>query len=108
MSVWRHLLVSVALVGLAAALPAMASEQLAIKGTCIACHQARQKVVGPSWHDVAAKYKGQADAPRLLAERVRKGGGKNVWGPLLMPPVPRDKLNDAELAAVIAWVLKTP
>lgn len=108
MSVWRPLLVSIALVGLAAALPAMASEPLATKGACIACHLAKQKLVGPSWHDVAVKYKSQADAPRMLAERVRKGGGKNVWGMLPMPPLPREKLNDAELNAVIAWVLKTP
>jgi len=108
MSVWRQLLLSIALVGLAAAVPVMASEALAQKGACIACHLPKQKLVGPSWHDVAAKYKGQADAPRMLAERVRKGGGKNVWGPLPMPPAGRDKLSDAELATLITWVLKTP
>lgn len=90
-----------------AAPAAFASEQIAVKATCASCHTAAKKLVGPSWHDVAARYKGKADAPKLLAERVRKGG-KDVWGPVPMLPMGPDKINDADLKTVIAWILKTP
>jgi cytochrome c len=87
--------------------PAAASEQISVKATCATCHAATKKIIGPSWHDVAVKYKGKADAPALLAQRVRKGG-KDVWGPVAMMPLGPDRISDADLKAMIAWVLKTP
>lgn len=86
---------------------ALASEKIATQAGCVACHATAKKVIGPSYKEVAARYKGQANAPALLAERVRKGG-KGVWGVIAMPPTPADKLNDADLKAVVAWILKTP
>lgn len=82
-----------------------ASEALAKKGSCIACHATDKKLVGPSYREIAARYKGQAAAPAQLAERVRKGS-KDVWGTVPMPATDRARLNDAELKALIAWVLK--
>lgn len=87
--------------------PASASQQIATKAGCTACHAVDKKLVGPSYRDVAAKYRGRADAAALLAERVRKGG-KGVWGQVPMLPVDAAKISDADLKAVIAWVLKTP
>lgn len=75
------------------------------KAGCLACHAKDKKMVGPAYKDVAAKYKGQADAPAKLAESVRKGS-KGVWGPVPMPPTPPDKISDADLKAAIEWVLK--
>lgn len=86
--------------------PALASEQLATKAGCATCHAADKKLIGPSWHDVAAKYKGRADAPAVLAAYVRVGG-KGAWGPLPMAPVDAAKINDADLKTLLAWVLKT-
>jgi cytochrome c len=63
--------------------------------------------VGPSWKDVAARYKGQAGAMAQTTERVRKGSN-GVWGAVPMVPVPPKTLSDADLKAVLAWVLKTP
>ena len=82
-------------------------EQVAAKAGCMACHLVDKKLVGPSYRDVAAKYKGQANAPALLFQRVRKGG-PGVWGPVPMAPTDVSKLSDADLKATIAWVLKTP
>jgi cytochrome c len=64
-----------------------------------------KKIVGPAYKDVAAKYKGDAGAAARLAEKVRKGG-TGVWGQIPMPPNPPDKISDADLKAVLAWVLK--
>lgn len=76
------------------------------KAGCMACHTVDKKVVGPAYKDVAAKYKGHADAVALLTDKVRKGGS-GVWGPIPMPPNPADKISDADLKAVVEWVLKS-
>ncbi len=81
---------------------AQASEELAKKYNCLACHQADKKLVGPSYQEVAAKYKGQADAPAKLAAKV-KAGGVGVWGQIPMPPNPT--VPDADLNALVAWIL---
>ena len=41
---------------------ASADLALAKKSGCLACHSIEKKIVGPSWKDVAAKYKGDAGA----------------------------------------------
>jgi cytochrome c len=87
------------------ALPAQANQALAQKAGCMACHSADKKLVGPAYKDVAAKYKGQADAPAKLAEKARKGG-TGVWGQIPMPPNAVEKVSDADLKAVIDWILK--
>ena len=74
------------------------------KAGCLACHTKDKKLVGPAYKDVAAKYKGQADAVAKLSEKVRKGG-QGVYGPVPMPPTGADKISDADLKAAIEWVL---
>ncbi|HHW78433.1 MAG TPA: c-type cytochrome [Xanthomonadaceae bacterium] len=81
---------------------AQASEELAKKYNCLACHQTDKKLVGPSYQEVAAKYKGQADAPALLAKKVKEGG-VGVWGQIPMPPNPT--VPDADLSALVTWIL---
>ena len=85
-----------------AAPSAQASEALAEKNNCLGCHSVEEKVVGPAFKDVAAKYKGQKDAAAMLADKVKKGGSGN-WGTVKMPPNP--KISDKELKQIIAWVL---
>ncbi len=82
--------------------PAQASEELAKKYNCLACHQTDKKLVGPSYQDVAAKYKGQADAADKLAAKV-KAGGVGVWGQVPMPPNPT--VPDADMKALVTWIL---
>lgn len=84
---------------------ANASLQLAQKGGCVACHTVEKKLVGPAYKDVAEKYKGQKDAAAKLFDKVRQGGS-GTWGTISMPATGADKLNDADLKAVIDWVLK--
>ena len=35
---------------------------------CLACHAVDKKLVGPSYKDVAAKYKGDKTAPDMIAK----------------------------------------
>ncbi|MDH4188951.1 MAG: c-type cytochrome [Betaproteobacteria bacterium] len=92
-----------ALAGLAAAPVASADEALAKKHNCLACHQIAAKSVGPAYKEVAKKYKGQAGATAMLAGKV-KAGGSGTWGPIPMPPNPA--VSDADIAKLVAWILK--
>jgi len=74
------------------------------KAGCMACHAKDKKLVGPSFKDIAAKYKGQ-DVSAKLVDKVRKGGA-GTFGPIPMPPNPVDKISDAELKAAIDYILK--
>ena len=96
---------SAALLGLTAALaaaPALAQEQLAQKSGCFACHTVDKKLVGPAYKDVAAKYKGQKDAEAKLFKKVKEGG-TGVWGTVPMPP--NSHVPDADIKALVKWVL---
>lgn len=86
---------------LLAAPSAHASGALATKYACAACHQADKKVVGPSWKDIATKYRGQMSAEALAASIKKGSTGK--WGPMPMPA--QAHVPDADLAALAAWVL---
>ena len=90
----------------ALSLPAWADPEAAMKkANCLTCHSKDKKVVGPSFQDIAAKYKGQADAPAKLFDKVRKGGS-GVWGPVPMSPNPASAISDADLKEAIAFILK--
>jgi cytochrome c len=83
---------------------AQASEDLAKKNGCLACHAVDKKLVGPSYKDIAAKYKGQADAEAKLVKKVKEGG-KGVWGEVPMPP--NAAVKDDDIKALVKWVLAT-
>lgn len=93
---------ALALVGAALALPANADEALAKKHNCLACHQVDKKSVGPSYQDIAKKYKGQ-NAAAQLEQKVKKGG-VGVWGKIPMPPNPA--VPDGDIRKLVDWVLK--
>jgi cytochrome c len=84
------------------AAPAFASADLAQKKSCLACHAADKKLVGPSYKDVAAKYAGQKDAAAKLAEKIQKGG-VGAWGQVPMPANPQ--VNAEEAKQLATWVL---
>lgn len=87
--------------GLAA--PAFADLQLAQSKNCMACHGVDKKVIGPSFKDVAAKYKDTKGAVDLLAGKIIKGGS-GVWGPVPMPA--NTQVSDADAKKLAAWVLQ--
>jgi cytochrome c len=89
------------LVAACAAFPAFADPKLAEKKNCLACHNIKDKVVGPALKDVAAKYADQADASKMLAEKIQKGG-VGTWGQIPMPP---NDVNAAEAKQLADWVL---
>jgi len=86
---------------------AMADLDLAKKSGCLACHSVDKKVVGPAWKDVAAKYKGQADAKATLITKVAKGGKGNwtkVTGGAPMPPY-SPRVSDANIEKLVDFIM---
>lgn len=75
------------------------------KSGCMACHAKDKKLVGPSFKEIAAKYKGK-DASAQLFDKVRKGGS-GVFGPIPMSPNGPDKIADQDLKDAIAVILKS-
>jgi cytochrome c len=84
------------------AAPAFASLDLAKSKQCMSCHGEDKKVVGPAYKDVAAKYKGQADAVAKLTAKI-KNGSSGAWGPV---PMPANKVTDEEAKTLAEWVMK--
>ena len=78
-----------------------AGEKLAKDKGCTACHAVDKKIIGPAYKEVAKKYKGDAKAPAMLAEKIVKGG-QGVWGPIPMPP---NKVTDDEAKKLVAYVM---
>jgi len=76
-------------------------EDMPAKYACTSCHAVDNKLVGPSFKEVAAKYRGQ-DVEAKLVEKV-KNGGTGVWGQVPMPPNPQ--VPDPDLHAVVKWIL---
>lgn len=88
----------------AAAVPAASGKDvktlLAANG-CMACHALDQKVVGPGFAEVAARYKGK-DSVAAVAANIRSGGA-GKWGPVPMPPF--SQLSAADAASLAKYVL---
>lgn len=87
---------------IAVSFSANASDELAKKHACFACHTVDKKVVGPSYKDVAAKYRADKEAPAKLAAKV-KNGSQGVWGNVPMPP--NAAVPEADIKALVKWIL---
>lgn len=72
------------------------------KNACLACHAMDSKGLGPSFREIARKYKDHADAVNYLSGKI-KGGGQGVWGSM---PMPAQALNAAEAGRLAQWLAK--
>jgi cytochrome c len=68
---------------------------------CFNCHHASQKLIGPSFNDIAERYKGNPAAFDSSVERVIKGSSK-IWGEIPMLPHPNLKRN--QVASMVRWI----
>jgi len=73
---------------------ASAQEDLAKSSGCLNCHAVDTKKVGPAFKDVAAKYKGKADAEATLTTKLSEGKGH-----------PAIKAKPDDVAKLVKWVL---
>lgn len=89
----------------AAARPAAAHPGLpaARQNACLACHGVTNKIVGPGFNEIAAKYKGDASAEAALIKKV-KTGSTGTWGPVPMPA--QAHVKDDQIKTIVAWILE--
>jgi len=79
------------------------AETLAQKSGCLMCHGIDAAIIGPSYKDVAKKYKDDKSAEARLIEKV-KVGGSGVWGKMPMP-ANSPKVKDDDIKSIVKWVL---
>jgi cytochrome c len=83
----------IAAAGVSFAGVASAQADLAQKN-CGSCHALDTKKMGPSFKDIAKKFKGNASAEADIVAKLKSGKGH-----------PAVKASDAELAGIVKWVL---
>ncbi|WP_295128296.1 ThuA domain-containing protein [uncultured Chitinophaga sp.] len=81
---------------------AIAGKNMVESGDCKSCHKVDEKSIGPSFKQVAEKYKGDAKASDYLADKIIKGGG-GVWGETAMSAHPT--ITKGEAKQIAEWVL---
>lgn len=90
---------------------AWAKESSAVKALvnqngCMACHTVDQKLVGPSFKQVADRYRGKKGSLDMLAKKIIAGGNghwNDLTGGMVMPSHP--DLSSKEAKEIAAWVL---
>ncbi|MBA3698096.1 MAG: PQQ-dependent sugar dehydrogenase [Planctomycetes bacterium] len=68
---------------------------------CFNCHAVDFKIIGPSFLDIANKYRGQPGALDASVGRVRAGSSK-VWGEIPMLPHPQHSVDEVNI--MLRWV----
>lgn len=77
-------------------------EKLIAKSDCIGCHNKVQKVIGPSYVDIAAKYSLNDENVDHLADKIISGG-KGVWGEI--PMTPHAALSKDDAKTMVKYIL---
>ncbi|MFI5161340.1 MAG: c-type cytochrome [Sphingobacteriales bacterium] len=83
--------------------PSTPGAQLIAKSDCLGCHKEQEKLIGPAYADVAAKYSSASSAIiDTLANKVIHGGSGH-WGTVAMSPHPAISNDDAH--TMIKYIL---
>ena len=89
----------------ASALDADAAQTLARQSGCFKCHAIDKKKDGPAYRDVAAKYKGNAEAEAKLIQHVTSGERvKFPDGHVEDHKIVKSK-DAAEIKNLVDWIL---
>lgn len=95
-------IVATAALTLSGAALAQDAAKLAQEKACLACHAVDKKVVGPSYKEIAAKYRTDKKAEATMIKKVR-AGGVGVWGQVPMPP--NTTVSEKEAQILVKWIL---
>ena len=82
-------------------LPAWANAQLALEKGCLGCHGEPPRRSAPSLSELTAgyaRYRGQDDAPRQLAARLRAG---SLFGHIAA----HERISQHECEALMRWLI---
>lgn len=79
--------------------------ELVAQSDCLTCHRIDDKNVGPSYREIANKYKADKASFEMLTDKIIKGGSGN-WGQVPMTPHPNLSKEDAEQMLKYIFLLK--
>lgn len=77
-------------------------ELLIVKSDCVGCHHKENKLIGPAYQEIAAKYPSNDENISLLAGKIIKGG-KGVWGSV--PMTPHTKITEDDAKSMVKYIL---
>ena len=69
---------------------------------CLSCHSVTEKIVGPAFKDVVAKYASDPYAVATLTQSI-KNGSRGKWGRVPMPP--HSSIGAEDLTTLATWVM---
>ena len=69
---------------------------------CMTCHQTGEKLIGPSYLDIAGKYENTPENTAMLADKIINGGS-GVWGSVPMSAHPGMSTDNAK--KMMAYIL---
>lgn len=69
---------------------------------CLACHAVENKLVGPSYKEIAEANKDDAANADILKAHIKEGSS-GVWGPIPMPANPN--VSDDDLTLIVDWLM---
>lgn len=79
--------------------------ELIAQSDCLTCHKVEEKLVGPAYREVAAKYPNNQATLDSLASKIIHGGA-GVWGQVPMTPHPTIPVEDAQTMVKYIMSLK--
>lgn len=79
-----------------------AAMDLAKANGCLSCHALDEKIVGPAYSKIAAKYSDDKDAAASLAQSIRNGS-QGKWGRIPMPS--HGTMSQDDINLLSRWVL---
>ena len=71
--------------------------------TCFSCHASRNKLIGPSFDRIAARYKADETTIDRLTLKVMQGS-HGTWGEVQMPS--NTDLKPGEIKQVVRWIIE--
>ena len=83
----------------------LAGQTLVQASDCLRCHGMDRRYVGPSFRQIADRYREQPDAADYLARKIREGS-VGVWGRTVMPRHPQ--VTEAQSSDMARWLLSLP
>ncbi len=79
-------------------------KRVALKLGCLNCHRSDKRVVGPSFKEIAKRYK---DSPNAIINSI-KNGSKGKWKLKRQLSMPKfDKIKEEDLNLLVKWILNT-
>ncbi len=108
----KKIIATVSFLSIAFIAPAHADGMLdmAKQKQCLSCHSVDKDMVGPSFKNIANRFRGLNNAQTMLQEVVMKGssGATVHWGATKMPPSSaRVELAEVEAMMLVQWILAT-